>query len=177
VNKVKLCDVIFKCAVLMPERSEILQKAVFAAGGEWGKELDRTETDGQRITHKGRPFAYFNGGRYPGLFANNDVRIFICDDRPELTLQQALDLLATVEKPEPVFDIKLDDKILCRDSSNAPWEVKIFARTLKNIEFLTYSVPYRKMIKFAGNEQYHGTTNTPSGWWEAKDGKPVWITK
>jgi len=164
VEKIKLADVSFKCAVLTPERSEILQRAAFAAGGEWAdKSKVFSETDKLCLfCEKGE------------LSTCDTTGFFVNYSLPEVTLQQALDLLATVEKPEPVFDIKLRDEVLFLYDE---WDFCHFARLHGNHFRGTDRTLAKQMIKFAGNEALLGATDTPSGWWEARNGKPVWVTK
>lgn len=96
---------------------------------------------------------------------------------PEVTLEQALELLKRVEPAAPEFDIKLRDEVLCRDDKDDPWEIKHFARVRKPGSFQTFGGFFYQMVKYAGNEHLHGTTDTPDGWWECCEGKPVWRSR
>lgn len=169
VEKIKLADVSFKCAVLTAERSEILQKAVFAAGGRW-------QDSGKKRRDIGGGFIFVDSGI---ISYSASTFTFTHNSNAELTLQQALDLLATVEKPESVFDIKPFDRILARRKRPGVWNCD-FHNTVDDDTF--YVIGYhnqnmKQIVKYEGNEALLGTTDTPSGWWEARDGKPVWVTK
>jgi len=96
---------------------------------------------------------------------------------PEVTFAQALELLKRVETAAPKFDIKLRDEVLVSDVDSDIWELCEFARVHTDC-FMMIGYGYgQKMIKYAGNERLHGTNDTPDGWWECCEGKPVWRSK
>ena len=95
---------------------------------------------------------------------------------PEVTLEQALELVKRVE-PEREFDIKLRDEVLVSDVDSDIWELCEFARVHTDCFMMIGYGHGQKMIKYAGNEHLHGTTDTPDGWWECREGKPVWRSK
>lgn len=96
---------------------------------------------------------------------------------PEVTLEQALELLKRVEPAAPEFDIRLRDEVLVSDVDSDIWELCEFARVHTDC-FMMIGYGYgQKMVKYAGNEHLHGTANAPDGWWECCEGKPVWRSK
>lgn len=96
---------------------------------------------------------------------------------PEVSLPEALKLIESVEPDAPEFDIKLRDEVLCRDDISNEWEFCHFSRLGKDRFKVADLASGRKMIKFDGNEHFHGKTNVPDGWWECENGKPIWKTK
>jgi len=161
VNKVKLSDVKFSVIVLDSKRSAILQKAIFAAGGSWssgGQEV--------RLTEKMVLTLFCSE-----ITARNDLHSNVS----ELTLQQALDLLATVEKPEPVFDIKPFDRVLVNQRGKR-WSADLFSH-LNDDTIICAGTISARIVRYEGNESIIGVICQPSGWWEVRNGKPVWITK
>lgn len=96
---------------------------------------------------------------------------------PEVTFEAALEMLASVEPDAPEFDIKLRDEVLVSDVDSDIWELCEFARVHTDC-FMMIGYGYgQKMIKYAENEHFHGTTDMPDGWWECENSKPVWKTK
>jgi len=160
-------NVSFKCVVPSRDVEEKIAKALYAKG----------LVPGGMIASIGACFMMFHS---EGLNANSDAVKFCQWPQPLVSWQQALDLIATVQKPEPVFDIKLRDEVLVRDMAGDKWEIKHFAilrEALSGHIFKTYGGSYGMCIRFAGNEKYHGTDDSPSGWWEVKNGKPKWVTR
>lgn len=96
---------------------------------------------------------------------------------PEVTFEDALEMLKSIEPDAPEFDIKLREEVLVSDIDSDIWELCEFARVHTDC-FMMIGYGYgQKMIRYADNEHLHGTTYMPSGWWESENGKPVWRTK
>lgn len=95
---------------------------------------------------------------------------------PEITFSEALKLLGEAEPDAPEFDIKPFDRVLLRDM-NGEWSADFYNKIYSACEFDFVACQADHMIKYEGNEQYHGTKDTPAGWWECENGKPVWRTK
>ena len=172
----KLSDLKFKVITGTPERNRAIQEALFAKGGCW------TETGSKTIKRLDAFCLSHNLNTRTPMILNNlswddGFSAFEILDAPEVTFQQALDLIAQVEVPEPEFDIKLRDEVLVRDASDGFWEICHFARFEKSnygLSFKAFSLEnFSKIMKYAGNEKYHGTDDTPPKWWEVENGKPV----
>ena len=97
---------------------------------------------------------------------------------PEVTFAEALELLKRVEPVAPEFDIKLRDEVLVRDHGRI-WSIAHFAMVQKAIHGMVIfgGNCYQQAIPYTGNEKFLGTTDTPDGWWECAEGKPVWRSK
>lgn len=173
MKEIKLCDVSFNVVTLTPDRSRILQEAIFAAGGAWS-------SGDRKVKLTEKPVLWLCDC---DLLAQD----YIDNDKPELTLQQALDLLKTAKKPEPVFDIKPFDKVIYRIDSNGSsnWAPGFFAFIAVNKPWMIgIDCPVLRFVKYEGNEKYSGlpgfpvkNPEHPSGWWEVKNNAPVWVTK
>jgi hypothetical protein len=96
---------------------------------------------------------------------------------PEVTFETALEMLASIEPDAPEFDIKLREEVLVSDVDSDIWELCEFARVHTDC-FMMIGYGYgQKMIRYAGNERFHGTADTPDGWLECENSKPVRRTK
>lgn len=95
---------------------------------------------------------------------------------PEVTFETALEMLASIEPDAPKFDIKPFARVLIRDV-NGEWSADFFNTIYGDSEFDFVACQAKQMIKYEGNEHHHGTKDTPAGWWECENGKPVWRTK
>lgn len=96
---------------------------------------------------------------------------------PLMSYEEALKLIESVEPDAPEFDIKLREEVLVSDVDSDIWELCEFARVHTDC-FMMIGYGYgQKMIRYEGNERFHGTTDMPNGWWECENGKPVWMTK
>jgi hypothetical protein len=95
---------------------------------------------------------------------------------PEVTFETALEMLASIEPDAPEFDIKPFDRVLFRDM-NSDWSANFYNKIYGDSGFDFVACQAEQMIKYDGNEHLHGTTNTPAGWWECENRKPVWRTK
>lgn len=96
---------------------------------------------------------------------------------PIMNSRDAIQLIESIEPDAPEFDIKLREEVLVSDVDSDIWELCDFARVHTDC-FMMIGYGYgQKLIKYKGNEKYHGTTDIPPGWWECENGKPVWKTK
>ena len=96
---------------------------------------------------------------------------------PIMTIKDAIDLISKVEIPIPApeFDIKVSDLVLVRCREGETWKARHFEYAAHSSFGLT-SGEYREQM-YPYDEDMHLDNITPDGWWEARDGKPVWRTK
>ena len=95
---------------------------------------------------------------------------------PLVSYGEAMKLIESVEPGAPEFDIKPFDRVLIKDMENQ-WSADLFNKLCDDDEFDLVACQSTKMIKYEGNERFHGATDMPNGWWECENGKPVWRTK
>lgn len=114
-----------------------------------------------------------------GIVATTNAECFCLLQEPLMSHEDAIKLIESVEPDAPDFDIKPFDRVLARDRNHTNWYAKHFSQTIpKDSRFLEIGGCYcNQIIKYEGNEQYHGTQDIPAGWWECENGKPVWRTK
>lgn len=161
-NKMKLADLMFKCVAPSVEAETKI------------KNLLGIDTIGI-----GNAFICCVRGDYS---STSSSQYFCSWTEPLMSYEQALDLIAQVEKPEPVpeFDIKPFDRVICRcKEKNARWNCDFFNFMERNIIYVVgfHTGTGMQVIKADGNEHLIGTADTPPGWWECENGKPVWRTK
>ena len=96
---------------------------------------------------------------------------------PEVTFAEALELLKKVE-PEREFNIKPFDRILRWSArGNGPWKIGLFSHPgVMEFEGLN-STSMDRVVLFEGNEHLRGKSEMPDGWWECREGKPVWRSR
>ena len=114
-----------------------------------------------------------------GTFASggNDGEEYDKSVLPEMTFIEAMNAIESIEPDAPEFDMKLREEVLVSDVDSDIWELCDFARVHTDC-FMMIGYGYgQKLIKYEGNEKYHGTTDTPPGWWECENGNPVWKTR
>lgn len=163
----KPTDLNFKVLTPAPERAQKLLAALTRAGIRYNQYAPVAMV--KAVSISGGTFGFWMAPFENGNFDN--------DPEPEVTFDRALELLAQVETPAPIFDIKLRDEVLCRDTPAGTWEIKHFARVGELKDFRTFGTYYGQMLPYKGNEHLHGQTTTPDGWWEVENGKPVWRRK
>jgi len=109
--------------------------------------------------------------------ASSKADVFCSWPEPPMNYEDALKLIESIEPDAPEFDIKTFDKILTRNESRGIWYARFFERAAKSTFAETGACFFNQIMKYERNEQYHGTTDTPTCWWECENGKPVWRTK
>lgn len=113
-----------------------------------------------------------------GMVMTNNAGIFCSCDEPLMNYEDAIRLVRSIEPDAPEFDIKLRDEVLVRHSGHHQfWLLADFAAYRRKHFSVKGGNIYYTLIKYEGNEHFHGTTDTPDGWWECENGKPVWKTK
>lgn len=116
-----------------------------------------------------------------GISANRDESDFCNWPDPLMSYEEALKLIESIELDAPEFDIKPFDRVLMRDGRGEeckewwPTFATCFIEDYYHVDFLRET--FMQMIKYEGNEKLIGTSDTPAGWWECENGKPVWKTK
>ena len=111
------------------------------------------------------------------IIVSTNADIFCSWPDPLMNYEDAIKLIESIEPDAPKFDIKLRDEVLVSDVYSDIWELCDFARVNTDC-FMVIGYGYgHKLIKYEGNEKYHGTKDAPDGWWECESGKPVWRTK
>lgn len=111
-----------------------------------------------------------------GIIATTNADVFCFWSEPLMSYEDALKLIESVEPDAPEFDIKPFDRVLFRDM-NGGWSADFYNKIYGDSGFDFVACQAEQMIKYDGNEHLHGTTNTPAGWWECENRKPVWRTK
>lgn len=160
------------------KKSELSFKCVTATEGRTTAIVNALLNKGQNCCDmseiKDAFFVYATNGRIE--IGKSSTGFYMCDDVPEVSLPEALKLIESIEPDAPEFDIKPFDRILLRDISGE-WSADFYNKIYGDSEFNFVACQAEQMIKYDGNEHLHGTTDTPAGWWECENGKPVWRTK
>lgn len=114
-----------------------------------------------------------------GLSANRDEKQFCSWSEPLMSYDEALKLIESVEPDAPEFDIKPFDKVIVRVNESATWNCDFFNQIGKKVLYVMgwHNGDILQAVKKKGNESLIGTKDTPAGWWECENGKPVWRTR
>lgn len=177
----KLSELSFKVITGTEERNRAIQEALFAKGGEWTAGVGRKilELGAESLAHNvevfGKKIPNLSYGGFLSHFANELIA-------PEVTFQQALDLIAQVEMPEPEFPFKPFDKIIAAYDgySSSNWVPEFFSLLIRGSFWTMNRMQAPIMIaKYEGNENLLGESimREPAEWWEIKDGKPVLVKR
>lgn len=147
-----------------------MQEKLFNAGLVWGNSRGK-------IVQYERETAFLkvkNGG----IWREYNLDRMFPTELPEVTYQQALDLISQVKLPEKVFDIKPLELVIGCEGLSAKWKVHRFIRIDPTCEypFIVDQTGFRLIAKYEGNEDV-AMTYAPAkgGWWEFENGKPVWV--
>lgn len=112
-----------------------------------------------------------------GIVATTNAECFCLLQETLMSYEDAIKLIESIEPDAPEFDIKLRDEVLMYNYKYQTWELCDFARVA---ESFFYAIGYgfgACLVRYKGNEILHGKSEMPIGWWECKNGKPVWRTK
>lgn len=125
-------------------------------------------------------FVYFRSddnsfGFDPSLMAD----IFIESPFLEMTFGQAMEMILSVPipKPTPAFTFKPFDKVLRRHSRTDTWSLGFFSHAGPDAFVGLNNAKLTCMVPYEGNESLLNTTKQPDGWWEVREGEPVWRFK
>lgn len=160
-NNMKKSELSFKCVIESLEIESNL-KRLLGLNGE--------KTDGNCFAR------YYDG--YLETVAS--AKAFSVWPEPIMNSRDAIQLIESIEPDAPEFDIKPFDKVICRcKEKNARWNCDFFNFMERNIIYVVgfHTGTGMQVIKADGNEHLIGTVDTPPGWWECENGKPVWKTK
>lgn len=109
---------------------------------------------------------------------------YLASTKPELTFDDVMQLIESIEPDAPEFDIKPFERVLCRQKQKTSnhndtiWCLDFYADRLNMDNFKCISNPNAQcMIKYDGNSKFSGEFDYPAGWWECENGNPVWRTK
>jgi len=165
----KLSELKFKVITGTPERNRAIQEALFAKGGEWTAGVGRKIRDlgARSLAHNAEVFGKkFPNLSYGGSLSHFAEKLFA----PEVTFQQALDLISQVEMPEPEFPFKPKDWCMVTDPG-APygWKLAIYSN-IADGAFQCIGNYYKRIAPL--DEKMLGAIGKPAEWWEIKDGKP-----
>ncbi len=170
----KLSELSFKVITGTEERNRAIQEALFAKGGVWinSRQMVR-ELNAMSLAYNAKT----DDCKYPNLTHGSGLYHFFNEIiAPEVTLQQALNLIAQVEEPQPEFPFKPLDKIIRSYSDSYGWLPDFFSHCDRlNLYAVGTVNGIGRLAKFEGNEQCIANTNNPPEWWEIKDGKPVLV--
>lgn len=171
--KMKKEELEFKCILGSPARNEKMYDALAKAGLK--NSIIKEDFVKSAICLR---VGVFCGSEVSPTWAQKITESYEALDYPEVTYAEALELLKRVEPVAPEFDIKLRDEVLVRDEG-CVWGIAQFARMTTHLHgaVIFGGHSFQQVVKYVGNEHLHGTTNTPDGWWECCEGKPVWKTK
>jgi len=176
----KLSELSFKVITGTEERNRAIQEALFAKGGAWCndekevKRLDAVQLSYNAKLKTDRVECRLNGLRYSGMrfspkhFFNEVIA-------PEVTFQQALDMIAQVEEPQPEFPLKPKDWCMVTDKNSIfGWKLAVYSHIVAGV-FHCVGSQYDMIAQF--DEQLIGVGKWPKEWWEIKDGKPVLVKR
>jgi hypothetical protein len=174
VPSIRREDLRFKCVVSNAEDEKRLRFALLAKGYS------------MTYVNPGHSFRMCFISFREGKLFGNDALAFCSEKCPLVTYEQALDLIAQVEKPEPVpeFDIKPLQPVLWKQKpkikgiNDTVWHLDFYADRMNMFNFACVGninadclLPYNSNTATLNNDFYY-----PEGWWECKDGKPVWVS-
>ena len=165
----KLSELRFKVITGTPGRNRAIQEALFAKSGEWIAGVGRKiqELDAESLAHNAEAF----GKKFPGLSYGGSLSHFAEElIAPEVTFQQALDLIAQVDEPEPEFPFKPKDWCMVTEPG-APygWKLAIYSN-IADRAFQCIGSYYKRIAPL--DEKMLGVVGSPAEWWEIKDSKP-----
>lgn len=170
----KKSELSFKCVLPTPQHAELILDKIKVIGIYNDKIVQR------KIKESGKTAVFMSICNRMGFaFGLSSVASFFCSwAEPLMSYEDALKLIESVEPDAPEFDIKMRDEVLVRHSGRHQfWQLADFAA----YRYKQFSVKggnvYATLIKYEGNEHFHGTTDMPDGWWECENGTPVWRTK
>lgn len=168
----KKSELSFKCVLPTPQHAKLILDKIKATGIYNDKIVQR------KIKESGKTAAFMSICTRMGfVFGLSSVASIFCNwTEPLMSYEDALKRIESVEPDVPGFDIKMRDEVLVRHFGYLFWQLADFATYRKHFIVKGGNI-YATLIKYEGNEHFHGTTDMPDGWWECENGKPVWRTK
>ena len=170
----KLSELKFKVITGTEERNRAIQEALATKGKVIMATLKITKwvLDATHLAYNAKVFGHF----YPGLSydTTNSLDHFVKEvDAPEVTFQQALDLISQVGEPEPEFPFKPFDRVIRGCVNFNGWLPDFFSHTANGFFYTIGSDKcIKKVAKFEGNESVAASLDTPEQWWEICNGIP-----
>jgi len=159
------------------ELSELKFKVVTGTGFRNRSLVDAVYQKGSMLIHNPDHKMYLaynatvDGHFREGWVSGSDLGEFVnVIDAPEVTFQQALDLISQVREREPEFPFKPKDWCMATDPG-APygWKLAIYSN-IDDCEFQCIGSYYKRIAPL--DEKMLGAIGKPAEWWEIKDGKP-----
>lgn len=171
-NNMKKSELSFKCVLPTPKHANTITERLEAIG------VYNIEVVKSRLAESGKTAKFLSLDNKMGfVFGLSDNASFFCNwTEPLMSYEDALKLIESIEPDAPEFDIKPFYRVLLRDM-NGEWSADFYNKIYGASEFDFVASQANQMIKYEGNEKYHGTKDAPDGWWECENWKPVWRTK
>jgi len=161
----KLSELKFKVITGTPGRNRIIIQELINKG-QIGLQVSDYD-DAKFIVYNAR----IDGKCVPWIATGSSIESFVMlIEAPEVTFQQALDLIRQVEEPEPEFPFKPKDWCMATDPG-APygWKLAIYSN-IADCAFQCIGSYYKRIAPL--DEKMLGVVGNPAEWWEIKDGKP-----
>jgi len=162
----KLSELKFKVITGTPGRNRIIIQELINKG-QIGLRQVSDYDDAKFIVYNAR----IDGKCVPWIATGSSIESFVMlIEAPEVTFQQALDLIRQVEEPEPEFPFKPKDWCMATDPG-APygWKLAIYSN-IADCAFQCIGSYYKRIAPL--DEKMLGVVGNPAEWWEIKDGKP-----
>ena len=165
----KLSELKFKVITGTPGRNRNIIQGLINKGQVGLRQVSDYD-DAKFIVYNAR----IDGKCVPWIATGSSIESFVMlIEAPEVTFQQALDLIGQVEMPEPEFPFKPFDRVVRGCVGSNGWLPDFFSHTANGFFYTIGSDKcIEKVAKFEGNESVAASLNTPEQWWEIRDGKP-----
>ena len=162
----ELSELKFKVITGTPERNRNIIQGLINKGQVGLRQVSDYD-DAKFIVYNAR----IDGKYVPWIATGSSIESFVMlIEAPEVTFQQALDLISQVREPEPEFPFKPKDWCMATDPG-APygWKLAIYSN-IADCAFQCIGSYYKRIAPL--DEKMLGAIGKPAEWWEIKDGKP-----
>ena len=162
----KLSELKFKVITGTPGRNRNIIQGLINKGQVGLRQVSDYD-DAKFIVYNAR----IDGKCVPWIATGSSIESFVMlIEAPEVTFQQALDLISQVEMPEPEFPFKPKDWCMVTDKgASFGWKLAIYSNVADR-KFQCVGSHYERIAPL--DEKMLGVIGNPAEWWEICDGIP-----